>query len=402
MIIALNPTEKVSQVAQLQCTTDIASLGYDGGMLVTNWDQMTPQAAALTRARQLRAQGHNIPTLDDGYHWTLKDGKLTPARDSTEPGEDGKVPPQLELVPIGDKQWEVRPATNQPPAKRFERNARTADVIQELMGRESTSSFKPYAEMLRQEGLIRGNRDIITLLEGPNSIRFQGRTVDEVRHELKMRFNDRVVQRMTNVSETDMRQRYPDLNWNNPAEALKQAKHQEMMRMTQGLFGADKGKLSERWYEQVYGVNPYRQVALSQAEMKRLGLNFSQDRIVDFVQGNQLREVKAIKDEITPKSRDQKQFNDFIQIAQQEGGVQVPLPDGSTRQVQQVRYVFTDPRGVKANAGWMSKEMKNNPNLSFEVFNWQGERVTLRNEIEVNQWRANLDNWIGQPPAIAN
>jgi hypothetical protein len=378
MITALKPTEKVSQDCLDAYVIQHAPPAAHQHLPT---ELENSDLAGLARARQLQAEGHTIPTLDDGYHWTLKDGKLIPARDTTEPDADGKVPPQLELVPIGDKQWALRPATNQPPPQRFERNARSAEVIQELMGQQSTSSFKPYADMLRQEGLIRGPRDIIALLEGPNAIPFQGSTVDDVRHALKERFNAQVVQRMTNVNESDMRQRYPDLDWSNPSEALKHAKFQELTRMTQGLFGADKGKFHEKWYEQVYGVNPYRQTGLSREEMRRQGLTgFQGDRIADFIQGNQLKEIKAIQDAITPNGRDQKQFDDFIQIAQQEGGVTLTLPDGSTRQVQRVSYVFTDPRGVKANAKWMQEQIDTHPNLSFEVFDSQGKRTTLTRE----------------------
>jgi hypothetical protein len=151
--------------------------------------------------------------------------------------------------------------------------------------------------------------------------------IDKVRHALKERFNQQVVDKMTNVGEAAIRKRYPKLDWSDSAKALNEAKHQELSRLSEGLNGADKGKFAEKWYREVYGVGADGQVKIPQAEMDRLGLKFERDRIPDFVQGDKVKEIKAIKDKITPGSRDQKQFDDIIKITEKDGGIKVTLND---------------------------------------------------------------------------
>jgi hypothetical protein len=165
--------------------------------------------------------------------------------------------------------------------------------------------------------------------------------------------------------------------------------------LTEGLNGADKGKFAEKWYKEVYGVGADGQVKIPKAEMDRLGLDFEKGRVPDFVQGDKIKEIKAIKDKITPGSRDQKQFDDIIKAAERDGGIEVALNDGTRRTVDKVSYVFTDPRGVKANAQWMAQQLKGRPKLSFEVFNTKGERMIIDNQ-NVRSWMNDLDSWLGK------
>jgi hypothetical protein len=253
-------------------------------------------------------------------------------------------------------------------------------------------SFSSYAEMLKKAGIIKKAEELKAFI---NEMKFQGRSVDEVRHALKERFNQQVVDKMTNVGEAAMRKKYPKLNWSDSAKALNEAKHQELSRLTEGLNGADKGKFAEKWYKEIYGVGADGQVKIPQAEMDRLGLKFERDRIPDFVQGDKVKEIKAIKDKITPGSRDQKQFDDIIKVTKEPGGIEVTLNDGTRRTVDKVSYVFTDPVGVKANAKWMAKQLKEHDRLSIEVFNAKGERKILNGQ-NVDSWLNNLDGWIGK------
>ena len=56
----------------------------------------------------------------------------------------------------------------------------------------------------------------------------------------------------------------------------------------------------------------------------------------------------------------------------------MPTSDGGTQQLTEVRYVFTLPKGVEANAEFMIRELRNNQNiLSFEIFNNRGERKII-------------------------
>jgi hypothetical protein len=205
---------------------------------------------------------------------------------------------------------------------------------------------------------------------------FANRSVDEVRHALKEKFNQQVVDKMTNVSEAAMRKRYPDLLWGDSAKAMEQAKHQELIRFTEELNGADKGKFHEKWYKEVYGKDAVEQQRISKAEAAKQGLDFERDRVPDLIEGNQIKEIKGTSEAIT--KRDALQFKDLLQVAKKDGGSSIKLADGSERAVDKLRYVFTDPKGVKANIEWMKDQIQNNrKNLSFEVFNANGERKII-------------------------
>jgi hypothetical protein len=296
--------------------------------------------------------------------------------------------PQKDYDPVS--KTFVERTTQAKPMEKFASHATVDEVFKKLTGKDSASSFKPYAVMLKKAGIIKKAEELKAFI---NEMKFQGRSVDDVRHALKERFNQQVVDKMTNVSEAAMRKRYPKLDWSDSAKALNEAKHQELSRLTEGLNGADKGKFAEKWYKEVYGVGADGQVKIPKAEMDRLGLDFEKGRVPDFVQGDKIKEIKAIKDKITPGSRDQKQFDDIIKVSENPGGIEVTLNDGTRRTVDKVSYVFTDPQGVKANSKWMVKQLQEHDKLSFEVFNKSGERMIIDNQ-NVGSWIKNLDGWL--------
>jgi hypothetical protein len=224
---------------------------------------------------------------------------------------------------------------------------------------------------------------------------FSGRSVDDVRHALKERFNQKVVDKMTTTSPTALRKKYSDLPWQeNPAKALEQAQHRELMSVTEKLNGADKGKFGEKWYKKIFGSNAIEQQRISKADAAKQGLDFTKDRVPDLIEGNQIKEIKGTSDKIT--ERDISQFDDLLQVAKKEGGSSITLKDGSQRNLDKLRYVFTDPTGVKANAKWIRQQIENSPqHVSFEIFNTNGERKILdAGSLKNGDFDQNLSRWL--------
>jgi hypothetical protein len=263
--------------------------------------------------------------------------------------------------------------------EKFKEGATVATVYERLLGKSSTSSMKAYADMLIREkiGGIKSYKDLEKHIKALEKDGFSGRSVDDVRHALKEQFNQQVVNKMTTTSPTALRKKYSDLPWQeNPAKALEQAQHRELMSFTEGLNGADKGKFGEKWYKKIFGSNAVEQQKISKADAAKQGLSFERDRVPDLIEGNQIKEIKGTSDKIT--ERDTSQFRDLLQVAEKEGGSSIKLADGSERTVDKLRYVFTDPKGVKANIEWMKKRMTDSgETVSFEVFNIKGERKVI-------------------------
>jgi hypothetical protein len=216
-----------------------------------------------------------------------------------------------------------------------------------------------------------------------------------VRHALKERFNQKVVDKMTTTSPTALRKKYSDLPWKeNPSKALEQAQHRELMSVTEKLNGADKGKFGEKWYKKIFGSHATEQQKISKADAAKQGLSFERDRIPDLIEGNQIKEIKGTADKIT--ERDISQFDDLLQVAKKEGGSSIKLKDGSERAINKLSYVFTDPKGVRANIDWMRRQIKTSQeHISFEVFNTKGERKILDINSLKNEGVQQFDQWLG-------
>ena len=280
--------------------------------------------------------------------------------------------------------------------ERFAKNATAQDVLQRLTG-NSNSSFKPYSEMLLREGIIQSLNDLIPVI---NQIEPQEKRVDAVRHALKEHYRSAVMQRIANPEVQLLQQRYPDQPWdNNPATAYNQARHQELMRVIKGLNSADRGNIAEAWYEQVYSQGRgSTHVSIPQDKMAEQGVAISQDRFADEVFGNTIREQKTIAGSLSQSDarNELAQFNDYIQVVSNPGGSQI-TKNGNTYTVQRLMYSFIDPKGVKANAAWMYDQILDHPNISFEIFNAQGERKIINQANKDELLEPALSNWLRLP-----
>ena len=74
----------------------------------------------------------------------------------------------------------------------------------------------------------------------------------------------------------------------------------------------------------------------------------------------------------------------------------MPTSDGGTEQLTEVRYVFTLPEGVEANAKFMIEQLDINEDfVSFEIFNSRGERKIIETLEDAGQLKGKaLTNWL--------
>jgi hypothetical protein len=299
----------------------------------------------------------------NGEGFQLSHMPLKPEGKSLELSKEGKIVESLEKV----KQVE-----------RFEKGATAATVYEKLLGKSSTSSMKAYADMLIKEkiGGITSYKDLeghIKNIEKTFKEGFEGRSVDEVRHSLKENFRQQVMDKMTAQGLTDAQ------------------KHQKLLKMTERLNGSDKGSLAEEWYRLVHDKDGVPQVSANKADLKRQGISLEGDRRMDLVNGSTMREIKAISGKMG--DHDLSQFKDFMELTQKRG--QVSKGDKAFT-IENARYVFTDPKGVRANAEWMVKQLDDptiGDKLSFEVFNQAGEKMVV-NQKNAEKWLENLPTWL--------
>jgi hypothetical protein len=275
---------------------------------------------------------------------------------------------------------------------KFPDNATADNVMEELIGEGTTSSFKPYYKALEGENII----DQQQLKQAIEGMKFQGQSVDKVRHALKKKYEDALLGRMTDPGAEAMKAKYSDLPWQDkPAEAYNMARHREMLRLTENLNPSDKGNLAEVWYKKVYGSGSSTHVKITPAKMQELNPGttdiISQDRLPDAIIGNTLREQKHIAGQLN--DHDLTQFDDFMKLR----GKNIPGKDGAALKINDVKYTFTNPKGVKANAEWMKQQLKTNDNLSFEIFNTKGDNKIITNaDLEWLKGREFLA-WLGLP-----
>lgn len=173
-----------------------------------------------------------------------------------------------------------------------------------------------------------------------------------------------------------------------------------MRRVIDNLDSADKGNLAEAWHQAIYGqpnALTHVEIKTHDAASQGITLTAEQRRFVDRVEGDTIVEVKTISGTLASGGKDSRseidQFKDNIELA--ENGYKMPKERGGEQQINNVRYVFTLPEGVQANAKFMLRELRDNrENLSFEIFNEIGERkiITYENRKEL-QIKA-LTNWL--------
>lgn len=296
--------------------------------------------------------------------------------------EDGA----LELMNRGDGPRQMyKPSGQEPQVKgefvdapttrvepKFEGNPTPAEAFELLGGTDPKSSFGSWVKMLKDEGLIKSDQDLISKMhQTPDGLTFR-----TVRHELKKQYTDQVMDRVTNpalLQKTDAYQQVLKAT-NSPQQALQAASHSEMLRLTNGLSSADKGAIAERWYLETFGKTrgAQTQVSVSRAEASQQGVILNEDRRIDVMEGGTLRELKNVSTAFGP--REHGQVEDLLKLVGNNVNV-----NGTAQKVDTVVETFLDPRGVQANANWMHEILDpkaKNP-IKFEVFKKDGTSVML-------------------------
>ncbi|HEX2571372.1 MAG TPA: DUF4157 domain-containing protein [Polyangia bacterium] len=282
-----------------------------------------------------------------------------------------------EWVEMYDEGWEfdqkqrrwTKPDANRAEPKQYAPNATVYAVWNELVGAQSKSTFKSYAEMLVRRK-IATKEDIREQIQAINPA---GKYEDVVRHRLKQHYREQVLEQMVHPSPDAMAAKYKDLPWDRPDEAMAVARQREMMEITQGLEPADKGNLVEDWYQRIFAPEA-RQHVMVKKEAVQGQVELASDRVIDLVDGTTMNEVKTVSDKLS--QREEAQFKDYMKMLDAQITVTV---DGKPRQLKRLKYVFTTAEGAKANVKFIRDALElGEGRVSIEVFDPQGHRHVLR------------------------
>jgi hypothetical protein len=296
-------------------------------------------AAESTAAGRLRAGELQAPQAADGYYYALnQNGDLEYKRN---PGRNDLPPMHYD----SDTNQIVQGASRNRPVERFAGDVNANTAYQRLMQQPSLSA---YATMLQRAGIIQTPEQLQTVLA--SNITIAGRSVDEVRHNLKAYYRQQVMDHLTN----------PNLN--------QAQQHQELLRLTSVLRGEDKGPLHEAWFRQTeLQGQGMTQVPAGKNRLQAQGIEgLVGDRKIDILNGSTLYEIKSVRGAL--QGDDIAQFEDFMRLMRGRGQVS---QGGQNYPVDRAQYVFTDPQGVRANARWMGDQLddRENTRLSFRIFN---------------------------------
>ncbi len=205
------------------------------------------------------------------------------------------------------------------------------------------------------------------------------------------------------------------------AEVMRQqqASHRAALEITENLSSSDKGNLMEDWYDKTYkSEKAIRHLELGEVDHSRTpapsgkkrgkigdieleGIRAIDRLEVKEVNGQQVAQLKEIKNISGVLSGENlAQFDDFAKIAAHKPIVGIPDNPGGVTKGKRVRingltYTITNPLGIAKNAAFILKKIRGNENLSFEIFNTQGERmiIDLNN---FDEWTVNdLIKWTG-------
>ncbi|MGF1488196.1 MAG: hypothetical protein ACFBSE_14010, partial [Prochloraceae cyanobacterium] len=272
--------------------------------------------------------------------------------------------------------------------EKFADNAKVNDVWARLTkdrDGEKTSSRK-WADVLIREGIVSSERDLINYIE--KNIRFQGRSVDNVRRDFKNYYRPQLLNLIYSQSTPELR-------------------YKKMREIGESLDVQGQGSISEDWYQREFaskrGVANTTQATIDVEVAKGkydIELTSSDNRRFDELYGDEnnatIREHKHVTGKLGPEQI--LQFQDNIKIVQHNQSIDTKTANGiSLDKIPQdtpvilekdskkfrpteVVYTFATPEGVKANANFMAAQLTepNNINiLSFEIINNKGQKKTI-------------------------
>ncbi|MFY0568239.1 DUF4157 domain-containing protein [Archangium lansingense] len=254
----------------------------------------------------------------------------------------------------------------------FIKGATKAEAFEVFGGNNPETEFGRYVKMLLAEGIAPSVTEIRDAMQPPGT-----RTYRTVRHNLKQKFIDAVMERLINPQRLEQTATYRSVlkSTKSPEQALKAASHTEMLRLTRDLASADKGSIAERWYMEMYGKarGGETQVSISKEQAKALNVELLENRRIDVVEGDTIRELKNVSGPLGKRERDQ--VMDLLKLV----GKRLPRKGGETDTIARVNETILDPRGALANAAWMYVMLApaaKRP-LQFEIYNSRGESMII-------------------------
>lgn len=218
-----------------------------------------------------------------------------------------------------------------------------------------TVGFAEYAIMLEAHGLA--SREVIDGVVahkyGLRQTKGTRVTTDDVRHDTKEFFRQRVVEKLLDPALDDA------------------ASYAQMREMTKDLPPSDKGSLTEAWH--IGRKMPDAQTHVAAMVERSDGENAGQieKRFIDAVDGTKAVEVKSGAGPI-----DEGQLGAYLDMLKGN------LREGSkVAAVDKLEYVFTDPAGAKENmalfADYLDAEYLQG-RLSVVVYDAQGAKIVIR------------------------
>jgi len=250
-----------------------------------------------------------------------------------------------------------------------------AEAFEALGGRDPELEFGKFTHMLVAEGVVRGPEAIIAAMKDP-----AGRQYRTVRSNLKDIYAQAVVDTITDPTRLHATPLFQFLRRRGvaPEDALAQASHAEMLRVTGNLSSSDRGAVAERWYAAAFGTASAQQVTITPEQASAAGTSISTTRRLDRVSGWFIEELKNVSGRLD--ADDQAQIEDQLRLVDRD----IPLGGGKVQRVKYLKVSMLDPEGVLANAGYMYKRLDPSEpqasELMFEIWNSRGTSLLVTTE----------------------
>jgi hypothetical protein len=334
-------------------------------------------AKGISKARQ-RAKDANLPERE-GYQWRYREGTWELIRDDP---SNPNTPP-LRWNPE-TKDFEV--VTGRKPDVRFDVTVTPEQAYTALGAYDKLREFGKWVDVVTGDLKLYTHEELIAKLGEPAGFMtttVRGRVKDLVNKDVVAALQDPARLRETTTFQEAVKAGTPE------PQALVEAGHAEMLRITEKLAQEDSGALAERWYRAALAPNASPQVAAPKSRYPSL----TADRRIDAMDGTNLREIKNVAAGLDPGDR--VQVLDLIGLI----GSSIDIPGQKARTVDRATVSFMNPRGVKANRDFMVKVLTNpafkNLDVRFEIFNTKGQRMEVTSANVAFLSGAGYTTWLG-------
>lgn len=250
-----------------------------------------------------------------------------------------------------------------------------AEAYEALGGRDPDSEFGRFTRILVAEGVVRGPEAIIATMQDPAGLQYR-----TVRSNLKDVYARAVVDTITDPTRLHATPLFKFLRGRGvaPEDAIDQASHAEMLRVTRNLNSSDRGAVAERWYEAAFGAPTAKQVTITPEQASAAGTTISTTRRLDRVSGSNIEELKNVSGRLD--AGDQAQIEDQLRLIDRD----IPLGQGKVQHVTMLKVSMLDPEGVLANAGYMFKRLDPTEarasELMFVIWSSRGTNLLVTTE----------------------